>query len=130
LSLYAGLKDVRVAFVAENGSGNNMYIDNIEFFIERDPRDISINRLYSIFGYSKTSSLASSLKIGFNLDQRQTVKCEIYSTTGQLISAIEWSDVLNQVFDLPLDDYVSAGVYIVRINIDGRYTSELVLRPY
>jgi hypothetical protein len=32
LSEYVGHEDVRIAFVARNGNGNNLYIDNIEFF--------------------------------------------------------------------------------------------------
>jgi hypothetical protein len=126
LSIVAGKTDVRIAFVVTNANGNNLYLDNVEFFVNRDPRDVSVDVGYSIFGYNLENMAASTLKIGFNLENRQDVECHITDTMGKLIAAVRWTDVLNQVFDLPFDGSQSAGAYIVRVNAGGEYSSRLV----
>jgi hypothetical protein len=127
LSSFVGQDDIRIAFVAKNGSGNNLYLDNIEIF-DRDARETIISTQYSIFGYDASASINDELKIGFNLNARQNVRCEVVNTLGKLITAIEWDDVLNQVFTLPLNDQMSAGAYVVRVVIDGKYSGKLIFK--
>lgn len=126
LTEFAGKPDIRVAFVVTNANGNNLYLDNIEFFVSKDPREIVIENAYSIFGYELENLATSDLKIGFNLEERQDVDCQITDTMGKLIAHIRWTDVLNQVYDLPFNNQQSAGAYIVRVNIGGQYSSKLV----
>jgi hypothetical protein len=126
LSDYAGKKNIRIAFVATNANSNNLYLDNIEFFVARDRRNIIIENQYSVFGYQLENMGSSTLKVGFNLNERQNVKCEIFDTMGRLIASTVWEDVLNQVFELPVDQGQLFGTYILRVNIGGKYDSKLI----
>jgi hypothetical protein len=123
LSAFAREQNVRIAFVVTNASGNNLYIDNIEFFLSKDQRNIVIEEGYTIFGYNAENFSESVAKIGFNLQERQNVKIEIIDTMGRLIRTIEWLDVLNQVFELPIGPEEGSAIYIVRVNIGGQYSS-------
>jgi hypothetical protein len=127
LTAFAGEDDIRIAFVAKNASGNNLYLDNIEIF-DRDASKIGIEPQYAIFGYDGSSGLNDQLKIGFNLNTRQNVRCEIINTLGKQITAVEWHDVLNQIIVLPLTDNMSAGAYVVRVVIDGKYSGKLIFK--
>jgi hypothetical protein len=129
LSAYAGQPDIRIAFVVTNAGGNNVYLDNIEFFLASDPRSIIIEDQFSIFGYNMENIADSDLKIGFNLDEKQDVRCDIFDTVGRLIVSSKWTDVLNQVFELPVQADQKSGAYIVRVNIGGKYASKLIYLP-
>jgi len=124
LSSYAGQDDIRIAFVARNTSSNDLYLDNIELYTVEDPRSLSLNQSYSIFGYNASDFSASTLKIGFHLDQRQNIHAEIIDTHGSLVETIDWSDVLNQVYDLPIDKAMARGVYLLRVTINGKTSAQ------
>jgi hypothetical protein len=126
LSSYAGESSVRLAFVVTNGNGNNLFLDNIEFFVDDDPQDITIDTQYSIFGYNLTELSKSDLKVGFNLSRRQDVKCQVLNTMGKVIHELVWRDVLNQVFEVPVTEGMSTGVYIVRLGINNTFFGERI----
>jgi hypothetical protein len=126
LSAYSREPAVRIAFVVTNGHGNNLFLDNIEFFVDDDPRDITIDTQYSIFGYDLDEFADSDLKVGFNLSRRQDVKCQVVNTMGKVIHELLWRDVLNQVFDVPVTDDMPTGVYIVRLGINNTFFGERI----
>jgi hypothetical protein len=121
LSAFAGEKEMRVAFSVRNANGNNLYLDNIEFFVTAESRTVELDNQYSIFGYNLSEMESSELKIGFNLIRRQNVTCHVINSMGKTVSEITWFDVLNQVFELPLRDDLPSGVYIVRLGINGNH---------
>ncbi len=127
LSTYAGQENVRVAFVVTNANGNNLYLDNIEFFVTETPTEVEIEEPFNVFGYSATNLAESDLKIGFNLEEREVVKCEIIDLMGKRIASVVWEDVLNQVFELPSLETESTGVYIVKLQIGNRQYAERIL---
>jgi hypothetical protein len=127
LSDLAGLTDVRIAFAVTNGNGNNLYLDNIEFFVTDEPRDVTIDTQFAIFGYNMQDISQSELKVGFNLARRQDVKCQVVDRMGKTVNEIVWTDVLNQVFELPLRDDVASGVYIVRLGINNTFFGNRIL---
>jgi len=127
LSAYAGEKEIRLAFVLRNANGNNLYVDNIEFFVTEEARNLDIDTQYSIFGYNLSELEKSELKIGFNLIRRQNVRCQILNAMGKTVRDITWFDVLNQVFELPLDADVNSGIYIVRVEINGAHFGTRIL---
>ncbi|MBT1706181.1 choice-of-anchor J domain-containing protein [Chryseosolibacter indicus] len=126
LSQFAGEANVRIAFVITNANSNNLYIDNIEFFISERPGQVSIETPYNIFGYSAENPKSSDLKIGFNLGERQWVTCEIIDVMGKQIASVSWQDVLNQVYELPPYNSIAPGVYIVRLRIGNKLYSERI----
>jgi hypothetical protein len=109
LSAYAGLPQVRIAFVAENNNGNNIYIDNITFFVSEEP--IKLTEIFSIYPNPTTSDFAT---ITFNLPEKGSVTLEFIDAIGKVIWREVINEVLNQTFDFSVANYAD-GVYIVRM---------------
>lgn len=126
LSDLAGETSVRIAFVNTTTNSNNLYIDNIEFFITDAPPNVAIERPYNIYGYTLENIAHSELKIGFNLNERNDVKCEVIDIMGKQIATVVWQDVLNQIYELPPYKGVSAGIYIVRLHIGNQVFAERI----
>lgn len=127
LGSVAGEPSVRIAFVVTNQNSNNLYLDNIEFYVTADPDPIEINELYSIYGYDLTTPEMSDLSITFNLPERQDVRFSIINVTGQMETDGILMDVLNQTFPLNLSERLKPGVYFVRVNIGNRFYSSKIL---
>ncbi|MFM8739827.1 MAG: T9SS type A sorting domain-containing protein, partial [Cytophagales bacterium] len=120
LNNYAGQENVRLAFVVTNGNGNNLYLDNIDFYTSSSANPIVPDELYSIYG-----GLGSGVKVTFNLDARADVRLAIYNSVGQIVSTVNYSDVLNQTYPIELGER-SQGVYIVQIQIDNSLSAKRV----
>jgi hypothetical protein len=128
LSGYAGKQNIRVAFKMTNSNGNNIYLDNIEFFLTDQPNGVFIEDDFNIFGYDLADPANDNLQVAFNLANRTDVSCQIMNSMGGMVSEIVWLDVLNQIYDLPLPDSAGAGIYYVRLNIHGKnYTTRVLV---
>lgn len=128
LNSLAGHEEVRVAFVVTNELGNNVYLDNIEFFVTADPDPIELEELYSVYGYDLTDPQLSDLKITFNLPERQSVRYSVINVAGQLETDSVLPDVLNQTYPLGLSERLAAGIYFIRVQIGGKfYTSKILI---
>lgn len=127
LDAFAGREQVRIAFVATNENGNNLYLDNIEFFSTGNPRVVTVNEPFSIYGYRAEEPGHSDLKITFNLAERQDVQYAVHDTMGKQYTSGLLKDVLNQTYPLDLEQSLASGVYIVRLNIGGRMYAERVM---
>ncbi len=123
LNSLVGQTNARLAFVFTNDNGNNIYIDNIEFFISDDPNPKLPENLYSVFYRDLESQ--PSLNVSFNLDSRQDVRCELVDMMGKVISSQNIADVLNQSFEID-GSQASTGIYILRLLINDRYYAERV----
>jgi len=110
LNNLAGKDELRFAFVVNNDNGNNLFIDNVEFFIDDNPFPVSINTFYSVYG------VASEVKLTFNLEEKLPVLLAIYNMQGQEILQNQLPETLNQTytFDLGLQ---GTGIYIVKVQI-------------
>lgn len=120
LNDYAGQEQVRFAFVVTNGNGNNLYLDNIDFYTSSSANPIVPDELYSIYG-----GLGSGVKVTFNLDARADVRLAIYNSVGQIVSTFNYSDVLNQTYPIELGER-SQGVYIVQVQIGNSLSAKRV----
>ncbi|MEX1241262.1 MAG: choice-of-anchor J domain-containing protein [Cyclobacteriaceae bacterium] len=127
LNSLAGKENVRIAFVVRNENGNNLYLDNIEFFVEADPDPIEIEELYSVYGYNLTNPQFSDLRITFNLPERQDVRFSIITVTGQMETDGILTDVLNQTYPLRLPTRLPPGVYFIRVQIADKFYTTRVL---
>ncbi|NOS91349.1 MAG: T9SS type A sorting domain-containing protein [Cyclobacteriaceae bacterium] len=120
LSSLAGQPNVRLAFVATNGNGNNLYLDNIEFFANEDSQPSLLEVPYSVYG-----GLASPLKITFNFDTRQSAFIQVFNVMGQLISELNLTNVLNQTFPIEMPNQ-GTGIYLIRVQTDTHVSTKKV----
>jgi hypothetical protein len=127
LNSLAGEPNVRIAFVVTNRNSNNLYLDNIDFYVTADPDPIEIQELFSIYGYDLTNPALSDLRITFNLPDRQPVRYTVINAAGQMETDGVLPDVLNQTFPLALQGRLVPGVYFIRVEINGRFYTTKVL---
>jgi hypothetical protein len=122
LNSLAGKSNLRFAFVATAQNGNNLYLDNIEFFIDDyddyfgdEPEQLlarenmPAENSYAIYGEAD-----QNIRITFNLLERQPVDLRIYNMAGQEILHNTLPETLNQTYYLDLG-YQSTGIYIVKV---------------
>ena len=124
LTSLAGFTDVRIAFVATSEQGNNIYVDNIEFFVSDDPFPIDPeNKPFAIYWGSDGGAM-----ITFNLSERQDVGYFLCDMMGRQISNALLPDMLNQT--IPISGINSPGIYIVRLQIGNKfYPTKVYLSP-
>lgn len=117
LTSLSGLKNVRLAFVAMNDNGNNLYIDNIELFEGDNPNPPLTTVPYQL--YYSTQNSQSDIALTFHLDLRQDVQLQIVGLQGNVVGEYQLPDTLNQTYYFDLGGQAS-GLYLFRITIDNR----------
>jgi archaellum component FlaF (FlaF/FlaG flagellin family) len=111
LTPFAGKDQVRFAFVVTNGHGNNLYLDNMEWFVEDDPYPTRIEEFYSVYS---SEFEPYEFFITFNLEQKETARLAVYNTMGQALIDNQLPETLNQTYEVDLTGQ-STGIYIVRL---------------
>lgn len=124
LTELAGKENIRLAWVVTNDNGNNVYLDNIEFFISHDPEPPRIDRIFVV--YSNPANPFEQF-ITFNLPDRETLHLQVINAMGQTVLANTLPDVLNQTYTLDFN-HLSTGVYILRLSTrKGWYSARILL---
>lgn len=118
LNSLAGNAQVRLAFVATADNGNNLFIDNIEFFISDNMFPISIDDKFKVYGSG------SQVFVTFNLTEKSDARLRIYNAVGQLVLSNHLQDVLNQTYELTLAQ--GSGIYIVQVQAGNLVGAERV----
>jgi hypothetical protein len=124
LDALVGTGKVRLAFVVTNGHGNNLYLDNIEIFIDDNQNPVSVSPLYSVYNNYQTI-----FKITFNLPEKELVRLQIYNTLGQVVVDNLLPETLNQTYDVDLSGQ-QAGIYVVRLQIGSHLRTAKVFVPH
>ena len=120
LQNYVGQANVRIAFVAVNGNGNNLYLDNIDFFADNSPNQLKVESPYAVYGGTGTP-----VKITFNLEERQTVGLQVYNSIGQLVVEETLPETVNQTYSVDLSNR-GVGIYIIRLQVAGQLSARKV----
>lgn len=115
-----GEDNVRLAFVAVNDNGNNLYIDEIELFNDDNPSPPITTSLYSVY----TTSF-DEIKITFNLPEKETSRLQVYNTMGQVVLDNLLPDNLNQTYTVDMSTQ-RAGIYILRLQFANQIESTKV----
>ncbi|SKC41785.1 M43 family zinc metalloprotease [Ohtaekwangia koreensis] len=118
LTAFAGKSDVRLAFVFSNDNGNNIYLDNIEFFTSDDKNPNSVSSPFVV--YDSDPITPSDFYITFNLTERQPVQYELVDVMGRQVVAQQLQDVLNQTYEVNAEN-TSSGIYFLRLKIGELY---------
>jgi hypothetical protein len=109
LSAFAGESAVRIAFVGVNDFGNNLFIDNVQFFISDRTNSLNLDTNQMIVFPNPAQG---EFSIAFNLEQRASLELRIIDSMGRVIWDNELSEVLNQTLEVQLNQAV--GVYILQ----------------
>jgi hypothetical protein len=119
----SGKKNIRMAFIASNDHGNNLYIDNLEIFADDSPSPIILDEPYKL--YYSTRNTLSDIALSFNLPQKKDVRLQIFSLLGQVIADNILPETINQTyyFDLGLQ---ASGLYLFRLQIDNQVSTTKV----
>ncbi len=127
LSDFTGSSDVRLAFVTTNGYGNNLYIDNVEFFLQSEEKIVEVEENNILIYPNPTEG--SRFNFNINTETKQDVEISIYSSLGQKIYSKLLAGTLNQYFSVDLMGN-PAGVYLVKVKGETIDTiQKLILRP-
>ncbi|MEK6781576.1 MAG: M43 family zinc metalloprotease [Bacteroidota bacterium] len=110
-----GQQNARLAFIVTNDHGNNLYLDNIEFFIDDNQTPVKINSAYKVY---PSESSSSSFEITFNLPEKGTAYLQVYNLMGQVIVNNVLPETLNQTYTVDFSGQVS-GIYIVRVQTNA-----------
>ncbi|MEI9919775.1 MAG: choice-of-anchor J domain-containing protein [Bacteroidota bacterium] len=116
---FAGKKNIRFAFIATNGKGNDIYLDNIEFFVEDNPDPPKTDALFSVYN---SESNPYEFYITFNLPDKQDARLVVYNTIGQVLIDSQLPEALNQTYTVNLYGQ-STGIYIARLQTPSRTSS-------
>ena len=108
---FTGDSTVRVAFEMTNQNGNNLYLDDIEFFTDDDGDP---SQLGSIDFKIYPNPSDGVFKVRFFMQPKQDVDVFVYDSRGNLIATTTLPQVLNQTFDFTLAGKPS-GMYYMRV---------------
>ncbi|PIB35397.1 hypothetical protein BFP72_08310 [Reichenbachiella sp. 5M10] len=122
LSAYTGRNDIRLAFAFTNQNGNNLFIDNVEFFDVEQPDTLALEEKLRIYPNPATTQF--SIKLNFNIKQDAMIR--LISMNSEVVLEYPIKNALNQVY-LIEDLQVGAGVYILQILGDVDQVSSRVL---
>lgn len=118
---YLGEEEVRIAFIATNAKGNDIYLDDIQTFVTTS----SISGINKIYPNPSEDGL---INITFDLPEKETVEVIMYNTYGQILSEMTLTNTLNQTYTLDFSNQ-SQGVYLFKVVGESfSYVKRVVLR--
>ena len=109
LSEYSGNSEVRIAFVGINDFGNNLFIDNVQFFLTDQTKSLDLDPGQMIVFPNPAKE---AFYLTFNLANRSAINLNIIDPMGRVVWQRELPDVLNQSFEVRLP--YAAGIYILQ----------------
>ena len=112
LGSYAGLSDVRLAFSSVNGFGNNIYLDDIEFFATAPEHVLDIPEDALVAYPNPTPD--GRMFLAVYLQKRQPLELLVYEASGRMVTRRSFPALLNQTLELDLTGN-SPGLYILRL---------------
>ncbi len=111
LNDYLGKPNVQLVFISVNDHGNNLFLDDIEFFVtEYD----SLRPPESSFSIEPNPVENRQVNVEFNLPTKDEVTVLIYSVQGARIGEYVFPNTLNQTYSIDLGSSPS-GVYVLRV---------------
>jgi len=115
LGNFAGMQDVRIAFVTTNLNGNNLFLDDLETYVTGFTKDISLSD-NSLLVHPNPST-GSQFYVSVQTEERQQVTFQVIDMNGKTVYSKYFDNVLNQTFEFDLAGH-SRGIYIIRATGD------------
>ncbi len=113
LSFYVGEPQFRIAFVFENQFGNNLYLDDIEFFLTNNlnfptPEENTVQMF-------PNPSTLSFVNLTFNLEEKTTIQVAISNSQGKVVYERLLPNTLNQTYSLEFPQLAN-GLYFIKLS--------------
>jgi archaellum component FlaF (FlaF/FlaG flagellin family) len=112
LNTLAGHENVLVAIQAINNNGNNLYLDNIEFFENDDSTPTAVSAPFRVYTASGTTYLT------FNLEELQPARVQVANIMGGLLADVTQENTLNQTLTFKMG--ANPALYIFKIQIGDK----------
>jgi len=123
LAAYAGFSDVRIALVAINDFGNNLFVDNIQFFLTDRINSLSFEPDQMV---TYPNPNQGEFNITFRLNQRSPMDLRLMDSMGRIVWDLQIPEVLNQTYEVNL--VRPAGIYILQASGPGfRSTRRIIV---
>lgn len=108
-----GKPSIMFAFIAINGYGNNLYIDNIGIGKNYLPIEDEISNFTSVKLFPNPAS--NSLNLQISLKHKEAVSYTIFNTIGQVVFSKNMisTDKVNEVIDI---NNFEKGMYYIKLN--------------
>lgn len=125
LDKFVGEENVRVAFVTNNGHGNNLYLDDIEFFVSEEPQEPLPEDKLFIF----PNPIKGVLPITFGLNDKEFVQITLYDLRGKLLYKGDFPGTLNQLYYIDFSTLPDA-VYLLKVSGESFSDTKKILLQY
>ncbi len=124
LSAFVGRTEVLVAFVFTNANGNNIYLDDLDFFVSADPNLSDLNEdILRIF----PNPSPEDFNVTFNLIEKENLSIRLIDMLGNQIISLDFENVLNQTLTFETLT-LRSGMYLVQfIGENFRTTKRVVV---
>lgn len=109
---FIGEENVRIAFVMNNGYGNNLYLDDIEFFVSEEPEEPLPSGVFFTFPNPTVNGM---LPITFNLEEKEDAHIALYDLRGRILYKGSFPGTLNQTYQIDLSTLPEA-VYLLKVS--------------
>lgn len=127
LDSYTNEDNAYIRFRATNdGPGNNIYLDNIEFTVFTGIENFVINNLNLNIA---PNPFTNATDISFFLVKDANVEVELVDMLGRVIKSNNLGKLNSgsNKFNLNVDENLSKGVYFIKLNVDGMQKTEKVI---
>lgn len=123
LSAFVGSTDVLIAFVFTNSNGNNLYLDDLDFFVSSDPNLLDLREdMVRIF----PNPSPDDFNVTFNLIEKENVHIRLMDMMGKQIINQSFENVLNQTLSFETFN-LKNGIYLVQFIGESFNTRERVV---
>lgn len=125
---YAGADSIRIAFQLINENGNNIYLDNIEFFANDLPAPVNVD-IDNVFHFPNPifSRSDSELNLTFNLEEQQQTNIRIFDLAGNQVFTQFEPYTLNQTFTYDASGLPSGMLILSIIGETFKYNSRITV---
>ena len=111
----SGFPNVRIGLEVVNENGNNIYLDNFEFFVADEEHKVWIENTMSVY----PNPAVDFIDVTFNFNIQEAVSIRLFSINGNKVFEQTYERTLNQTYRLS-NLSLENGLYI--LHVGGQYT--------
>jgi hypothetical protein len=117
-------EELRVMVVFQNGGGNNLFIDDIEFLTSSDPDQIFFENRLTVFPVPAIDEFF----VNVNMPFKETLNIQLIDMSGKIVFDENFPNSLNQTYRMLAPS--QSGFYLLKVNGQQiKQTKRLYIRP-